>query len=70
MFLTHVSPERHVVNAPFRECVVLSLRSKRFCAEDRGFLSEAGQFPFGKLAEKYDALVVFVTLRDGFGCHR
>ena len=34
--------------APFRECVVLSLRSKRFCAEDRGFLSEAGQFPFGK----------------------
>ena len=21
-------------------------RSKRFCAEDRGFLSEAGQFPF------------------------
>ena len=40
-----------VVNAPFRECVVLSLRSKRskrFRAEDRGFLSEAGQFPFGK----------------------
>ena len=25
MFLTHVSPERHVVNAPFRECEVLSL---------------------------------------------
>ena len=24
------------------------VRSKRFCAEDRGFLSEAGQFPFGK----------------------
>ena len=24
------------------------MRSKRFCAEDRGFLSEAGQFPFGK----------------------
>ena len=23
------------------------MRSKRFCAEDRGFLSEAGQFPFG-----------------------
>ena len=37
-----------MVYAPFRECVVLSLRSKRFCAEDRGFLSEAGQFPFGK----------------------
>ena len=38
-----------VVNAPFREYVVFSsLRSKRFCAEDRGFLSEAGQFPFGK----------------------
>ena len=28
--------------------VVISLRSKRFCAEDRSFLSEAGQFPFGK----------------------
>ena len=26
-------------------------RSKRFCAEDRGFLSEAGQFPFGKPLE-------------------
>ena len=37
-----------MVNAPFRVCVVFSLRSKRFCAEDRGFLSEAGQFPFGK----------------------
>ena len=37
-----------VVNAPFREYVVFSLRSKRFRAEDRGFLSEAGQFPFGK----------------------
>ena len=24
------------------------MRSKRFRAEDRGFLSEAGQFPFGK----------------------
>ena len=24
-----------------------SMRSRRFCAEDRGFLSEAGQFPFG-----------------------
>ena len=23
------------------------MRSRRFCAEDRGFLSEAGQFPFG-----------------------
>ena len=23
------------------------MRSERFCAEDRGFLSEAGQFPFG-----------------------
>ena len=28
--------------------MVFSLRSKRFRAEDRGFLSEAGQFPFGK----------------------
>ena len=37
-----------VVNAPFRECVVLSLRSRRFCAEDRGSFSEVGQFPFGK----------------------
>ena len=27
---------------------LLRVRSKRFCAEDRGFLSEAGQFPFGK----------------------
>ena len=26
----------------------LQVRSKRFRAEDRGFLSEAGQFPFGK----------------------
>ena len=35
-----------VVNAHFGdEC---GKRSKRFCAEDRGFLSEAGQFPFGK----------------------
>ena len=42
------SSGRAVINAPFRECVVFPLRSKRFCAEDRGFLSEAGQFPFGK----------------------
>ena len=27
--------------------VVISLRSERFCAEDRGFLSEAGQFLSG-----------------------
>ena len=38
------------VNAPFGvECGnFFGKRSKRFCAEDRGFLSEAGQFPFGK----------------------
>ena len=56
MCFAHVSPVRHaltscglsVVNAPFRECVAFPLRSKRFRAEDRGFLSEAGQFPFGK----------------------
>ena len=29
-------------------CGIFFVRSKRFCAEDRGFLSEAGQFPFGK----------------------
>ena len=27
---------------------LLRVRSKRFCAEDRSFLSEGGQFPFGK----------------------
>ena len=32
---------------PFRE-----IRSKRFCAEDRGFLSEAGQFPFREIRSK------------------
>ena len=38
-----------VVNAPFGNvCGIFFGRSKRFCAEDRGFLSEAGQFPFGK----------------------
>ena len=29
-------------------CGIFFGRSKRFRAEDRGFLSEAGQFPFGK----------------------
>ena len=29
-------------------CGIVFVRSKRFRAEDRGFLSEAGQFPFGK----------------------
>ena len=38
-----------MVNAPFSGVCGFSFgRSKRFCAEDRGFLSEAGQFPFGK----------------------
>ena len=32
---------------PFRVCKLAKRRSKRFCAEDRGFLSEAVQFPFG-----------------------
>ena len=27
---------------------LLRVRSKRFCAEDRSFLSEGEQFPFGK----------------------
>ena len=33
---------------PFRVCKLAKRRSKRFCAEDRSFLSEAKQFPFGK----------------------
>ena len=33
---------------PFRVCKLAKRRSKRFCAEDRGFLSEAKQFPVGK----------------------
>ena len=32
---------------PFRVCKLAKRRSKRFCAEDRDFLSEAVQFPFG-----------------------
>ena len=36
---------------PFRVCKLAKRRSKRFCAEDRGFLSEAKQFPFGKPLE-------------------
>ena len=32
---------------PFRVCKLARRRSKRFCAEDRDFLSEAVQFPFG-----------------------
>ena len=35
---------------PFRVCKLAKRRSKRFCAEDRGFLSEAGRFPFKNLA--------------------
>ena len=39
---------------PFRVCKLAKRRSKRFCAEDRGFLSEAVQFPFRvcKLAKR------------------
>ena len=32
---------------PFRVCKLAKRRSKRLSAEDRGFLSEAVQFPFG-----------------------
>ena len=36
-----------LVAIPFRVCKLAKRRSKRFCAEDRGFLSEVVQFPFG-----------------------
>ena len=66
------------VNAPFGvECGnFFGKRSKRFCAEDRGFLSEAGQFPFGKPltaasdpfkdAEIFRVRVLYIYLSGGY----
>ena len=48
--------------------VVISLRSKRFCAEDRGFLSEAGQFPFGKPLIIWGITVVVSAVKDQGQC--
>ena len=52
------------------------MRSKRFCTEDRGFLSEAGQFPFGnpltlasdpfKDAEVFHVRVLYIDLPENF----